>query len=106
MCKNVLFTVVISYFSENLPRIGIVYILEPQNGSTFTWAMPNKSISVLPITLNFKKLFIVIKFLAKSLIVCDPLRGFDKDFITMNNFFEIFTSVSSLIEVRICRIKI
>ena len=44
--------------------------------STFTWAMPNKSISGLPITQNFKKLFIVIKSLAKSLIVYDPLRGF------------------------------
>ena len=34
----------------NLPRIGIVYIFRTGMNSTFTWAMPNESILVLPIT--------------------------------------------------------
>ena len=67
--------------------------------STFTWAMPNKSILVLPITWNFKKLFIVIKSLAKSLIVYDPLRGFAKDFITMNSFWKFYVMGSPEIDL-------
>ena len=34
----------------NLPRIGMVYIFRTGMNSTFTSAMPNKSIPVLPIT--------------------------------------------------------
>ena len=34
----------------NLPRIGMVYIFRTVMNSTSTWTMPNKSISVLPIT--------------------------------------------------------
>ena len=66
--------------------IRMVYIFRTGMNSTFTWAMPNKSISVLPITCNFKKLFIVIKSLAKSLIVYDPLRGFYMNEIVFWNF--------------------
>ena len=34
----------------NLPRIQMVYVFRTGMNSTFTWAMLNKSISVLPIT--------------------------------------------------------